>query len=96
MGISPEIRLKGTLTCISHEAAARVRASLPAHIALTRAETGCLSFEVLQTADPLVWSVTERFTDKAAFDAHQTRASASEWARETAGIARDYEITGLQ
>ena len=94
MGINTEVSLTGTFTCVTQDDAARVRASLPLHIALTRAETGCLSFEVLQTADPMVWSVAERFIDSAAFEAHQTRAAASVWARETVGIARDYKITG--
>ncbi|HBB85248.1 MAG TPA: antibiotic biosynthesis monooxygenase, partial [Sulfitobacter sp.] len=43
--------------------------------------------------DPLVWQVSELFTDRAAFDAHQTRAAASDWATLTAGITRDYQIT---
>lgn len=95
MGVT-EVTLTGTLTCVSGAKAARVRAALPAHIALTRAEAGCISFEVLPTSDPMVWTVSERFTDATAFKAHQTRAAASDWARETAGIARDYTITGLE
>lgn len=91
-----EVTLTGTLTCVSESEASRVRAALPAHIALTRAEAGCLSFEVTPTDDPMVWAVSERFTNAAAFEAHQTRAGASDWARETAGIARDYTITGLE
>jgi quinol monooxygenase YgiN len=50
---------------------------------------------VTQTADLRVWSVSEQFTDAAAFEAHQSRAAASDWARETAGIARDYKTDGL-
>lgn len=87
------ITLTGRLLCTTAEEAARVRAHLPAHIALTRAEPGCLSFEVTPTADPLVWQVSERFTDRPAFHAHQTRAAASPWARATAGIRRDYTVT---
>ncbi len=96
MGMNNEVTLTGTLTCVSEEEAARVRATLDTHIALTRAEKGCLSFEVTQTDDPMVWSVAERFTDAAAFEAHQTRAASSDWAQETKGIARDYTITGLE
>jgi len=64
------------------------------HIALTRAEAGCLSFEV--TPCPEVegrFLVAETFENRAAFDAHQTRAGASTWARITAGLPRDYTIT---
>ena len=88
------VRLTGRLICATAEQAARVAAHLPDHIRLTRAEPGCLSFEVLPTADPLVWSVAEHFTDRAAFDAHQSRAGASLWARATAGIRRDFRILG--
>lgn len=95
MGMSGEVTLTGTLTCVNTQEAARVRAALDTHIALTRAETGCLAFEVVQSDDPMVWTVSERFTDAAAFEAHQTRAAASDWAHKTQGIARDYRITGL-
>lgn len=90
------VTLTGTLTCDTDADAARVRAFLPEHIRLTRAEPGCLSFEVIPTNDPMVWTVAERFTDPAAFIAHQARAATSDWARATAGIARDYKISGLE
>lgn len=66
---------------------------LPEHIRLTRAEPGCLSFDVTRTDDPMIWQVDEAFTDREAFDAHQTRTGASDWAAQTADIARDYAIT---
>lgn len=94
--MNAEVTLTGTLTCTSEQEAARVRAALPAHIALTRAEAGCLSFDVTPTDDPMVWTVSERFTDAAAFEAHQNRAGGSDWATQTAGIARDYKINGLE
>lgn len=96
MGMTTEVTLTGTLICKSAAEAARVRAALSAHIALTRAEAGCISFDVLPTLDPLVWSVAERFADADAFRAHQARAAASEWAAQTTGIARDYTIVGMQ
>nr|WP_253913344.1 antibiotic biosynthesis monooxygenase [Pseudoruegeria sp. HB172150] len=84
--------MTGFLRCADEAEAARVQKFLPEHIRLTRAEPGCLSFDVTETQDPLVWSVAERFLDRAAFDAHQARAGASAWAEATKGIARDYEI----
>lgn len=96
MGVSTEVTLNGTLTCATADELARVHANVDTHIALTRAEVGCLSFEVVQTDDPMVWSVAERFTDAAAFEAHQTRTSASDWARETRGMVRAYTTTGLE
>lgn len=65
---------------------------LPRHIELTRAEAGCLRFDVEPTDDPLVWTVPEEFASRPAFDAHPERVQASEWGRATAGITHDYMI----
>ena len=89
------VTLDGFLRCASEDEATRVRAALPDHVRLTRAEPGCVRFDVLPTDDPLVWTVSEEFTDPAAFEAHQARAGASDWARATKGIARDYTIKGM-
>jgi quinol monooxygenase YgiN len=79
---------------VTAERIAAVLAALPDHIALTRAEPGCLAFEVTQSIDnPRHFLVSEIFTDQAAFDAHQRRAAASPWARITAGLERHYTIT---
>jgi len=86
------IRLSGQLLCGSAEEAAIVARHLPDHIRLTRAEPGCLSFDVVQTADPLVWQVDETFTDQAAFAVHQARTGTSDWARTTADIPRRYNM----
>jgi quinol monooxygenase YgiN len=96
MGVTPEVTLNGTLTCTSQEELSRVIEGVDAHIALTRAEAGCIAFEVVQTDNPMVWSVSERFTNAASFEAHQTRAAASDWAALTKGIERDYQISGLK
>ncbi|WP_236967681.1 putative quinol monooxygenase [Microbacterium aurantiacum] len=88
-----QVELRGRLVCADTDAAATVVRQLPLHTALSRAEPGCLRFEVTATADPLVWEVAERFADRAAFDAHQARVAASEWGRATAGIAREYAVT---
>lgn len=71
-----------------------VKAALPTHIALTRAEEGCISFEV-QPSDivPGRFIVAEIFVDQAAFDAHQERAQNSDWFIVTKGIPREYSIT---
>jgi quinol monooxygenase YgiN len=87
------IVLSGQLICDTEDQAARVRAHIDDHIRLTRAEPGCLSFRVNETDDPLIWQVDEEFVDAAAFDAHQARTRASIWAKETAGITRDFTKT---
>ncbi len=90
MGI---VRLSGQLLCATDDDVALVKAHLPRHIALTRANPTCLSFTVAQTDDPLIWQVDETFADQAAFDAHQTRTRASDWYRMTAHIPRRYTIS---
>ncbi|GAA6179113.1 putative quinol monooxygenase [Shimia sp. NS0008-38b] len=89
---APNVRLTGHIDVPADRMAA-VSAALPLHIALTHEEPGCLSFEV--TKDPMTagrFLVAELFVDRAAFDAHQTRTKASEWATITAGIPRAYNI----
>ena len=90
-----KVALTGHLRCADQAEADRVQAGLATHTRLTRAEPGCLSFDVTPTDDPLVWHVAELFTDRAAFDAHQVRAAVSDWAKLTAGITRDYKITEI-
>ncbi len=41
----------------------------------------------------MIWQVDEAFIDRAAFEAHQSRAAASDWGQQTAGITRDYVIS---
>ena len=71
-----------------------IRAAMPDHIRLSRAEPGCLSFELRfdrQCSTRLL--VEEVFCDRAAFEAHQARMLASPWAEITRGIARHYQIS---
>lgn len=86
------VELTGRLVCGTEDEARNVVRHLPHHIDLTRAEAGCVHFEVNRAEDPLVWSVSERFVDRDAFEAHQARVGASEWGRATTGIAREYVI----
>lgn len=89
-----QVQLSGFLRCSSPEDVEIVRRYLPEHIRLTRSEPGCLSFEVAQTQDPLVWRVEELFFDRAAFDFHQQRTRSSEWFTATSTIPRDYKVVG--
>ena len=85
------IRLTGTMTC-PPERLAEVRAALPDHVDLTRAEPGRPRFVVTETAEGR-FDVDEAFADRAAFEAHQLRGSASDWARVTADLPREYRVT---
>ena len=63
------------------------------HIRLTRAEPGCLTFDVTETA-PGVFTVCETFIDRAAFDAHEARTRASQWWQATGHMTRDFTLSG--
>ncbi|NOC90826.1 putative quinol monooxygenase [Ruegeria sp. HKCCD6604] len=70
-----------------------VRAALPDHVKLTRAEQGCISFDVIEDQSrPGRFNVSELFADQQAFDTHQARTRASDWSRVTQGIPRDYRM----
>lgn len=67
---------------------------LAEHIALTRAEPGCLFFDL--PPDPSTagrYFVRESFKDRAAFEAHQRRNHASDWYVFSAGFPRAYDLT---
>ncbi len=87
------LRLSGYLD-VPQARLPEVLAALEAHIRLTRAEPGCLSFSVTpDPARPTRLLVAEEFRDRAAFEAHQARAQASPWAEVTRGLARHYQIS---
>ena len=90
------VRLSGFLRCASMQDVAHVIDYLPDHLRLTRAEPGCISFDVSQTDDALVWRVEEIFADRDAFDFHQQRTRASEWFTATSTIPREYHVEVLE
>ncbi|MCB1334194.1 MAG: antibiotic biosynthesis monooxygenase [Roseivivax sp.] len=85
------IALSGTMTC-PEDMVQSVRQALKAHIRLSRAEPGCLAFDVRET-EPGVFAVSERFETRAAFDAHQVRTRASNWFALTGHLPRSYTVT---
>ncbi|NRP11920.1 MULTISPECIES: putative quinol monooxygenase [unclassified Aliiroseovarius] len=88
-----QISLTGYID-VPEDRLAAVTAALPAHIALTRVEPGCLSFDVIANEDiPGRFNVTEKFASRADFEVHQQRMRTSQWAKITAGIPRHYQIT---
>jgi quinol monooxygenase YgiN len=86
------IRVTGRLICATSEDAAIVARHLPEHIRLSRAEPGCLNFDVTLSDDPLIWVLDETFADRAAFDAHGARTRASPWFAATAHLKRDFQV----
>lgn len=84
-----QVSLTGRLVCRDMAQMLAVLDHAAAHIAASRAEPGCIQFDLRQTDDPLVFAFAERFADAAAFAAHQARTRASAWGAATADIARD-------
>jgi quinol monooxygenase YgiN len=84
------IRLSGQLICATADDAMLLLLYLPDHIRRSRAEPGCLSFEVTRTTDPLVWQVEECFATRIALDAHRMRTRASPWFAATRHLTRRY------
>lgn len=84
------VKLVGTLALPDARRAAVIDA-LPDHIRLTRAEPGCLRFDVdIQQCQLFV---DELFVDEAALHAHQDRIRGTHWESVSAGLKRDYTVT---
>ena len=89
------VELRGYITVPADRLDA-VKTALAEHIHLTRAEPGCLSFDVTEDPDiPGRFNVAETFVDADAFNTHQQRGANSNWAKVSEGVPRSYEITGL-
>jgi len=74
-----------------------VTAALEVHKKLTRAEPGCLKFNVRPDRDILGrYSVYEKFASQQAFDDHQERVKTSEWGRVSVNVERHYEIKEIE
>lgn len=88
-----KIILKGFIIVPPNDLAA-VKNELDNHIQLTRAETGCLIFKVIQDPlNPCRFDVYEEFVDQAAFQAHQARVKSSRWGEITVNVERNYTVT---
>ncbi len=88
----PWLSLKGHII-VSDDDLPRVLKALPKHIALSRAEQGCLIFNVSQDSENAnKFYVYEEFIDREALDAHRRRAKRTRWASVTAGVERYCEI----
>lgn len=86
------IRLRGQLRCMTADEAAAVLTHKAEHIRLTHAEPGCLTFDIAETDDPMVFEVMEAFRDRAGFEAHQARTRDSAWFAATRHILRDFRV----
>jgi len=87
----PKVYLDGLLVAKSAAHRAVIDLYLDEHIARTRAEPGCLKFEV--TEDPKdrnKFHVSEIFDSEESFAAHQTRAKTSEWGAHSEKLERRF------
>lgn len=71
-----------------------VRAGMADHIRLSRAEPGCIRFDMHEGENGRFY-VDEEFVDAAAFEHHQDRNRASPWWKTTDGIPRHFDVSGL-
>jgi len=70
-----------------------IEETLPRHIKLTRAESGCLRFDVNEDTDIKGrYHIVEIFKNHAAFKTHQKRSAASDWAVATKGTEPHYHV----
>ena len=89
------IALSGTLIC-QPEDLAMVQTMLPEHIRLSRAEPGCVMFQVVaDRCDPCRFLLAERYVDAAALEFHRARGRASAWGQATSHIPRDIHVADL-
>jgi putative acetyltransferase len=78
------------MRCEPHEIDAVVSV-LDTHIHLSRAEPGCLTFELWQDElDPCNFHMSEVFRSEEAFAKHQSRTQSSDWWRVTSHMPRDF------
>ncbi len=70
-----------------------IRAALPAHIAATLNEAGCLHFDVTEDISQQGrFNVSETFINQQAFEQHKSRIQTSDWGHISDGIPRHYHI----
>lgn len=78
--VGGQVALSGNVTCTDTAQLMTLLMHVSAHVAETRAEPGCLYYEIAQTDEPMVWRVEGLFHDAAALDIHRRRNAASPWA----------------
>jgi quinol monooxygenase YgiN len=86
------IRLRGQLVCVTEAEVVAVQTHLASHITLTRAEPGCMTFDIDPTDDPMVFEVMETFRTRDDFNTHQARTRTSDWFMATRGVLRDFRV----
>ena len=74
----------------------QIREALPAHIANTCAETGCILFKVEENSTETGrFDVYEEFDSREAYEEHQRRVRESDWGQISSNVTRHYTVDGL-
>lgn len=90
----PRVILTGFLICRTLDEADRVAGMVADHVRQSRAEEGCIAFEIIRSmADPVRFAVREIYQTRAAFQAHLDRVRSTPWGQSTRGLHRDYMLT---
>ncbi|MGJ8678592.1 MAG: putative quinol monooxygenase [Akkermansiaceae bacterium] len=90
-----KIILSGHITVLPTELDT-IRKALLVHIEVTRAEEGCITFQVNEhPTEAGRFDVYEEFVSKVAFENHQKRVRESKWGAVSQNVARSYEVEGL-
>ncbi|MEE9455100.1 MAG: antibiotic biosynthesis monooxygenase [Paracoccaceae bacterium] len=88
----PKVYLDGLLVAETAAQRAVVDLYLDEHILLTRAEPGCLKFEVTKDEKRAgYYHVSEIFQSEEDFDFHQNRAKDSEWGQVSTPLERRFK-----
>ncbi|NNC36805.1 MAG: antibiotic biosynthesis monooxygenase [Hyphomonadaceae bacterium] len=94
--MSIQIVLKGYIDIPLAELETVIEA-LEVHKKLTRAEPGCVKFNVRPDKELQGrFSVYEKFASQDAFNAHQERVKKSEWGEVSKNVERHYEINEIE
>ncbi|MGJ8673796.1 putative quinol monooxygenase [Rubritalea sp.] len=74
-----------------------IKKALPVHLEATRAEEGCITFQVDEhPTEAGRFDVYEEFVSKSAFEHHQKRVKESAWGAATQNVSRSYTVEGLE
>jgi len=88
-----KVTVTGTLTVEESELAI-IRSALNVHMHLTRAEQGCIVFDVVDDPEHVGrFNVYEEFVDRDAFEKHQARTKDSDWATASRNVERSFDIS---
>lgn len=71
----------------------QLRPAIATHVDLSRAEAGCLAFNLEENRDePGRFDLYEEFVDSEAFEVHKRRTADSQWGTLGQDVQKDFEV----